>query len=71
MLTNNLKTIKGKIVESNKLISETGKIYKIANIFIPFNVNYEGYFLINKLNEKWNMLIRKIVVEKHDAKKKC
>lgn len=68
MLTNNLKTIKGRIIESNKLISETGKIYKIANIFIPFNEVYVGYFQISILDEKWSMLIRKIVVEKRDAK---
>lgn len=68
MLTSNLKTVKGRIIESNKLISETGKVYKIANIFIPFNEWHLGYFLIEILDEKWCMLIRRIVVEKRDAK---
>lgn len=70
MLTSNLKTVKGKIVELNKLISDTGKIYKVSNIFVPINKMYEGYFLICMLNDKWCKIIRKIVVEKRDAKQK-
>lgn len=61
-----VRTVKGMLKNSNKIFSETGEVLKVANIFIPRNVVYEGYFLIKMLDEKWCKIIRKVVVNQYE-----